>query len=77
MFVVTNVVFVFVLFFATSMLLLRQKICRDKHTFVADKRFAATKLILVAALASDTMPTVVSGQRYRLIAMGKAVALTD
>jgi len=51
-------------FVAIFLFLSRQKLCRDKHTFVAMKDvfcrekhvliFVATKMSLVAALASDT-----------------------
>ena len=50
------------IFVATNIFLLRQNFCRDKHTFVATKDvffqktcFVATKIILVAAPANDSL----------------------
>ena len=53
---------IFVSFVTTKVCLLRQNVCRGKHTFVMakdvfcrDKTFVATKMILEAAPASDSI----------------------
>ena len=59
-------------FVTTKICLLGQKFCHDKHTFVADsvcrdKTFVATKMLLVAAPASDTILPSAIQQQVRLV----------